>query len=132
MSQPSRTTKTISMKQRSANQISTMNGRRVQKDPPYGSFFRTVEYFAADEIQIQKAKDEIHSRSTYQREDHSARAHDLAESLLRAEQSVNQPRLSTQLARHPSRRVRDERERKREHQNPQETMTPVETAANLL
>src|SRR5215510_16394322 len=142
MFQPSRTTNTISMKHRRTNQVSTIASgttgpscrrvRRQRVSPKPRRRRRTVRYFSTDQIQEQKTEHEIHARRADQREDHRSRAHDLAESSFSAEQSVNQPRLPSQLAGQPSRGVGDEWKRKREHEDPQETMTRVEPAANLL
>src|SRR5690349_20607669 len=115
MSHPSRTTKTISMKHRRANQISTMAHGAEQN-------------LTTDQIQIQKTEHEVESGRSDQREQHRARADHVAESLLGSKQAVDQPRLAAQLARHPSRGVGDEWERKREHEHPEQPATRVETA----
>src|SRR5262245_19549219 len=112
MSQPSRTTKTTIVKQRRANQISTIDGWRVRKDAPYvWGYVGTVQKLTPDEIQIQKPEHEIETGRANKRKQHRPRAHDLAESVFRSKQPKDQPRLPAEFRCHPASRVGDERER---------------------
>src|SRR5262245_48160199 len=120
MSQPSRTTKTTIVKHRSANQVSTI-GQRRDVGP--------VQKLTPDQIQIQQSEHEVEASRANEREQHRPRAHDLAESLFRSEQPIDQPRLPAKFCRHPASRVGDERKRKRQHQHPEETATGLEVSA---
>src|SRR5262245_20706062 len=124
ISHPSSTTKTITMKHRSANQSSTMRhlvrerlalAVRGHRHCAVGA----MRDFPADEIQIRKAEDEVHAWYADEREQHGARIDLFAESCLVPEQAIDEPRLSPELRSEPARRIRNEGKRKREHQHPQ-------------
>src|SRR5438128_1964612 len=72
------------------------------------------------------------SRSQQAREDRVTVANDLAVTVARVKQSVDQPRLPAELGRHPTERVGDVGIRKRQHQNPKQQTTRVESSTPIL
>ena len=69
---------------------------------------------------------------TVLRRQHVSGADDVAVTVLGTIQPINQPWLAAKLCRHPAGGVRDERERKRQHQYPEQSTTRFEPSAEAL
>src|SRR6185295_16910126 len=102
-----------------ANQISTMVGLHC--------FGPTVD-LASHEREVEHAEDEIETGEPDEREDGAALAHDMAGAVAGTEQAVHEPRLAAELRGHPAHGFGDERERKREHEGPEQAAAGFEAA----
>src|SRR6187402_2873177 len=94
-----------------------------------GLLLRAVRKLAAHEKQKYEPQHEVQSREANQRKERIARADTLAVAVRSAKQAVDQPRLTTELRRHPARGRGDVRKWEGQHQDPQHWSRPLERAS---
>src|SRR6266478_3884013 len=88
--------------------------------------------FATGQSEKEQTENEIKSGESDQREDRVAVANYFAVTIPRVKESVNQPRLATQLGRHPAKSIGDVGVGEREHQNPEQQTAGFEPASPIL
>src|SRR5215213_5805534 len=81
--------------------------------------FRPVGDLAHHEHDVQEAHDQVHPRETYEGEKHAAGGDERRDPLRGSEDAVGEPGLAPEFGGEPPGGVRDEREGRGEHQNPE-------------
>src|SRR6516164_7814662 len=93
------------------------SSRRRSRSARDQHFVRPAVELTTDQEEKEQTEHEIETDKADQREDRVAVAHHLAVAVARVEQAVDEPRLASELGRHPSERVSDVRKGERQHQD---------------
>src|SRR5262249_27967982 len=93
-----------------------------------GERTRTVGDLASDQVEEEDTQRQVEPAETHEGEEHGAGVDRGTGPLGGPEQTVDEPRLTTQLGGHPADGVRNVRERERDHENPQHGPVALEPA----
>src|SRR5215471_2371543 len=107
---------------------SNMSGSLFRDPRGRGQWTRAVGDLASDQVEEEDAQRQVEPAEAHKGEEHGAGVDRGTGPLGGPEQTVDEPRLTTQLGGHPADSIRDVRERESDHENPQHGPVALESA----